>query len=118
MEVRDATNPVLTDLYAYALSEDAQVNRSNEKVEISFNKQSDGSFLADTVFAAGTIGFGINTYDRQDMAANQNGVYSVTQTVNGTVYSEFEFDTFSFPKPAASMRSSIMSIWEGTGKGS
>ncbi len=96
MEVRDATNPVLTELYAYPLSEDAQVNRSNEKLEIRFDKQSDGSFLADTVYAAGTIGFGINTYDRQDLAANQNGVYSVTQTVNGTVYSEFDFDTFSF----------------------
>ena len=96
LEVRDATDPTLKELYAYPLSENAQVNQSEEKVKISFRRQADGSYLADQVYAMGNIGFGVVTYDRQDLAANKNGVFSVKQTVNGKVYSDFSFTSFSF----------------------
>lgn len=96
LDVRDATNPTLTKLYAYPLSEDAVVNQSQKKVQINFTKQRDGTFLADKIMAAGTIGFGINVYDRQDLAANRNGIYSLEQSVNGKIYSEYDFETFSF----------------------
>jgi len=96
LQVRDATNPVLSQLFAYPLSEKAQVNQSEEKVKINYKKQQDGSFLADKVYAAGTIGFGIVTYDRQDLAANKNGVFAIQQLVNGRVYSELDFESFSF----------------------
>ncbi len=95
-EVRDATNPTLIGLFGYPLSKDAQVNESNKKVQLNFTKQKDGSFIADKVTAAGTIGFGFNGFDRQDLAANKNGVYAVKQTVNGKIYSEYDFETFSF----------------------
>lgn len=95
-EVRDATNPTLVGLFGYPLSEDAQINQNANKVQLNFTKQSDGSFLADKVTAIGTIGFGFNGFDRQDMAPNKNGVYSVKQTVNGKVHSQYRFDTFSF----------------------
>ena len=72
------------------------VNQSAKKMQINFKKQKDGSFLADKVTANGTIGFGFNGFDRLDLAPNKNGVYSVTQKVNGKVYSEYNFDTFSF----------------------
>lgn len=52
--------------------------------------------MADKVTAIGTIGFGIDTFDRLDMAANKNGVYAVKQSVNGRVFSEFDFESFSF----------------------
>lgn len=94
--VRDATDPTLTKLYAYPLSEEAQVNQSQKKVQIEFSRQTDGSFLADKVYALGSIGFGVVTYDRQDLAANKNGIFSIKQTVNGKVYSEFDFKSFSF----------------------
>ncbi|MEW2921526.1 M23 family metallopeptidase [Muricauda sp. ANG21] len=95
-DVRDATNPTLLGLYGYPLSEDAVVNQSAKMIQLNFTRQPDGSFLADKVNAVGTIGFGINSFDRLDMAANKNGVYSVKQTVNGRVYTEFDFETFSF----------------------
>ena len=96
LEVRDATDPVLVGLYGYPLSEGSHINQSAEKIQLNFTKQSDGSFLADEVNALGTIGFGFNGFDRQDMAANKNGVFAVTQTVNGKVYSQYDFETFSF----------------------
>lgn len=96
LEVRDATNPILSQLFAYPLSENAQVNQSEEKIKINFKKQQDGSFLADKVYAAGTIGFGLDTYDRQDLAANKNGVFGIRQLVNGKVYTALDFESFSF----------------------
>ena len=96
LEVRDATNPSLVGLHAYPLSPAAQVNQSNQRVQLNFTKQADGTFLADTVRAIGTIGFGVNAFDRQDMAANKNGVFEIQQLVNGRVYTDFDFESFSF----------------------
>ncbi|MDT7829945.1 M23 family metallopeptidase [Pricia sp. S334] len=95
-DVRDATNPILNKLYAYPLTKNAKVNQSQDKVDLDFKRQPDGTFLAEKVYATGTIGLGFIGYDRLDLAANRNGVYSVQQTVNGKVYTEYDFETFSF----------------------
>lgn len=95
-EVRDATNPELVGLFGYPISDGAHINQSEEKIQLNFTKQSNGVFLADKVIALGAIGFGFNGFDRQDMAANKNGAYAVTQRVNGKIYSNYDFETFSF----------------------
>ena len=95
-EVRDATNPTLVGLFGYPLSKDAQINKSAKKIQLNFTKQKNGSFIADKVEAYGTIGFGFNGFDRQDLGANKNGVYAVKQIVNGKIYLEYDFETFSF----------------------
>lgn len=95
-EVRDATDPTLLGLYGYPISDDALINQSADKIQLNYTRQPDGSYLADKVTAVGTIGLGINTFDRLDMAANKNGVYAIKQSVNGRTYSEFDFETFSF----------------------
>ncbi len=95
-DIRDATNPTLIGLFGYPISNGSQINQSAKRVQLNFTKQSDGTFLADKVTATGTIGFGFNGFDRQDMAANKNGIYAVKQTVNGKVYSEYNFESFSF----------------------
>ncbi len=96
LEVRDATNPVLNKIFAYPLSDDAQVNQSANKVQLNFSKQKDGTFLAEKVKASGIIGFGFIGFDRQDMAANKNGIYAIQLLVNGEVYTDYDFETFSF----------------------
>ncbi|GGD42654.1 M23 family metallopeptidase [Muriicola marianensis] len=96
LDVRDATNPTLEALYAYPLSRDAVVNQSEDRVQLSLTRQDDGSYLASEVAAIGTIGFGVAAYDRQDLAANQNGLYELEQKVNGRVTAAFDFDSFSF----------------------
>ena len=92
--VRDATNPNITGLFAYPLSDSAQVNQSQKRIEIPFSRQADGTYLAEPVTASGLIGFGIETYDRQDLAANKNGVYRVEQRVNGKTYTDMDFKAF------------------------
>lgn len=95
-EVRDATEPSITGLFAYPLSDSARINQSQERTEIRFQRQADGTFLADSVMASGLIGFGIEAFDRQDMAANRNGIYRLVQTVNGDTRTDMDFDAFSF----------------------
>ncbi|CAZ97280.1 M23 family metallopeptidase [Zobellia galactanivorans] len=95
-DVRDATNPTLLKLYGFPLSDDAQINQNKNTTAINFTRQQDGTFLADPVSATGTIGLGFVGYDRQDLAANHNGVYSVQQLVNGKVYTDYDFESFSF----------------------
>ncbi|WP_276167468.1 M23 family metallopeptidase [Zobellia alginiliquefaciens] len=95
-DVRDATNPTLQKLYGFPLSEDAQINQSKNTTPLNFKRQKDGTFLADPVNAVGTIGFGFVGFDRQDLAANHNGVYSVQQLVNGKVYTDYDLESFSF----------------------
>ncbi|PIB30018.1 peptidase M23 [Maribacter sp. 4U21] len=96
LDVADATNPTLEKLFIYPLSNTSVVNQSQEKIQVNFSKQSDGSFLADKVEALGKIGVGFIGFDRQDMAANRNGVYSVSLSVNGKVYTAYDFESFSF----------------------
>ncbi|MDO1514193.1 M23 family metallopeptidase [Maribacter confluentis] len=96
MHVADATNPILEKLFAYPLSGNAHINHNQERTQINFSRQDDGTYLADKVDALGEIGFGFIGYDRLDMAANKNGVYSVEFNVNGKIYSLYDFESFSF----------------------
>lgn len=96
LDVADATNPTLDKLFIYPLSKNSRVNKSGEKIQLDFSKQSDGTFLADKVNAIGKIGVGFIGFDRQDMAANKNGVYAVSLSVNGKVHISYDFESFSF----------------------
>lgn len=96
IDVADATNPILEKLYLYPLAEDSQVNKSAERIEVNFTKQSDGTFLANKVIALGKIGVGFIGFDRQDMAANRNGIYAASLSVNGKTYTSYDFESFSF----------------------
>lgn len=96
MEVADATNPIVEKLFLYPLTETSHVNGNNQRTQINFSKQSDGTYLANKVRALGTIGLGFIGFDRLDMAANKNGVYSVALSVNGKIYSLYDFESFSF----------------------
>lgn len=96
IEVTDATNPTLEKVFLYPLSDTSHVNATNERTQINFSKQSDGTYLAEKISAFGTIGVGFIGFDRLDMAANKNGVYSVEQRVNGKLYSLYDFESFSF----------------------
>jgi Peptidase family M23 len=96
MEIKDNQPPFIDELYVYALSDSTQINQSNIKLKINLNKQKDGTFSTDTLYAEGKIGFGINAYDKQDFSLNKNGVYAVEMMVNGVPYLSYDFETFSF----------------------
>lgn len=94
--VPDHKNPTIQNAYAYSKNDMAQVNQSSKNVQLVFSRQYDGDLLANTIYAHGEIGFGINAYDRLDGALNRNGLYSLEMTVNGEKVFQFTLDKFSF----------------------
>ena len=96
LKVPDSEAPTILGLFAYPLSDNAHINNTYSTQQLKITKQKDGSFLADSVYAFGTIGFGINAYDRQDKTYNKNGVYKIEMLVNGTSQLSYRFDSFSF----------------------
>lgn len=96
MKVKDSRKPTINGVYAYAIGDSSQVNQHNNKVKIKLTKTKKGNYISKTTYASGTIGFGINTVDLQDLAYNKNGVYNIKTYVNGAIHYELDFKEFSF----------------------
>ena len=96
MVAKDTKPPVVNGLFVYALSDSTQINQSNKMFQVPLHRQKDRTFLADTLYATGTIGFGIDTHDSQDFTYNKNGIYALEMRVNDSLYLHYDFETFSF----------------------
>ena len=96
LDIKDTTKPVIYDVFAYPLAEDSHINGETSRVKIRVIKLPDGQYKTEQITAFGTIGFGIISTDRQDFAANKNGVYFITTSFNGSKSLEVDFKRFSF----------------------
>ena len=96
LDIKDTTNPVVYELYGYPLSEGSHINEQDSRVKIRLIKLPDGTYKTEQITAFGEIGFGIITTDRQDYAANKNGVSLIESTFNGAKSLEVDFKRFSF----------------------
>ncbi|HSP83421.1 MAG TPA: M23 family metallopeptidase [Gillisia sp.] len=96
INVKDSQPPTITSLYAYPLGEEAHINGSANRQRLRLIPVPDGSFRTEQINACGDIGFGISAFDKQDGAANNNGVYKIEATLNGDVVFEMNMDRFSF----------------------
>ena len=96
INVKDTTIPMVTALYAYPMDESSHVNGSNSLQKIKLIPQPNGDYYTEGVCAFGHIGFGISTWDRQDLGANKNGVSNIQTFANGRKTFELDFKRFSF----------------------
>ena len=94
--IKDTEAPVVNGLMVYPLQSGSTVNNLQQPFVLSLNRQSDGTFLSQTVYSNGVIGFGVNSYDTSNKSYGKNGLFRVKQTVNGSVTFEMAFDRFSF----------------------
>jgi len=94
--IKDTKKPIIFNVYAYPLDEATLVNQSRRPLLINLALQKNGTYLADKVVANGKIGFGINTFDYDDISFNKNGVYKVQTFYNGTPNFGYQFNTNSF----------------------
>ena len=94
--IKDTKKPIISGLYVYPLDSKTSVNRSKRPVLLNVSLQKDGTYLADKVVANGSIGFGISTYDTDDVSFNNNGVFKVQSFYNGKPNFGYEFKTYSF----------------------
>ena len=94
--IKDSIRPTVNAVYGYSLTDSSQVNNHNNRVKLKLIKGEDGNYLAETVYASGIISFGVNTYDKQNLAHNKNGVFNVKTYINGKLNYELDFKKFSF----------------------
>ena len=96
IKLPDHKNPTIQNAYTYTKNDTSQVNQSNKNVKLVLNRQANGDILANTIYAYGDIGIGINAYDRLDGAINHNGIYDLEMDVNGKKVFQFTWNKFSF----------------------
>ena len=96
IDIKDTTKPIIKEVYAYPISDDAHINQTHEMCKLRLIPQQNGDYTVENITAFGTIGFGIVSTDRQDLAANNNGLYDIESFFNGQPNFEIEFSRFSF----------------------
>lgn len=94
--IKDSKKPVVSGVYVYPLDENTIVNQSKRPLLLNLSLQKDGTYVSDKVVANGKIGFGINTFDFDDVSFNKNGVFKVQTFNNGIPNFGYQFDTYSF----------------------
>ena len=96
LDIHDTTKPIITDVYAYVIGEDAHINHSNQKQKLRLITDKDGNYTVENIEAYGQIGFAIASVDRQDLATNKNGLYNIQTRYNGNLCFELDYKRFSF----------------------
>lgn len=96
IDVKDSVKPIVSSLYVFPVGDSSYVKKSNTKQKLRLIPLKSGDYIAENIEAFGTIGFGINTTDRQDLAANNNGVFKIETFFNGNQNFEIDFKKFSF----------------------
>ncbi len=94
--ILDEKPPIINSLWVYPLYEKAIVNQSKRPIAVNLSLQSDGSYIAEKIFATGKIGFGIVTYDFDNVSWNANSIFKIQTFLNGKSAFKYQFDTFSF----------------------
>ncbi|WP_264566878.1 M23 family metallopeptidase [Flavobacterium sp. N3904] len=94
--MKDRKKPIVSNLYVYPLDSKTTVNHSQRPITINLSLQKDGTYLADKVVSNGKIGFGIASFDYDDVSFNKNGVFNVDLACNGKSIFGYQFNTYSF----------------------
>lgn len=90
----DSRRPVIKEVYAYPIN--GVVNQSEIKIQLIIRQQNDSTYVADTVYALGKIGFGMEHFDRHDNSYNKNGTFEIAAQLNHKQKFYARFDTLSF----------------------
>ncbi len=96
IDIKDTKKPSIKSIYAYPIDEGSHINQSSKKVKLRLIPKQSGDYTVESIEAFGRIGFGINTFDRQDLASNTNGVFNIQTFFNGNKNLELAFNRFSF----------------------
>ena len=94
--ITDTKRPAINSLWVYTLDENSIVNESKRPISVNLSLQEDGTYLAEKIAATGKIGFGITTFDYDNVSWNSNGIFRVQTYLNGKTDFSYQFDTFAF----------------------
>ena len=96
IDIKDNKRPVVSAIYAYPKNRKSHVNDVKTKKELRLIPNKNGDYSVEPIEAFGEIGFGVVSYDQQDLAHNKNGVSNIQTFFNGNKNYEMDFKRFSF----------------------
>ncbi len=96
MDIKDTRRPFVNAIYAYPKDRHSHVNEVKKRQELRLIPHKNGDYSVEPLEAFGDIGFGIVSYDQQDLAHNKNGVSNIQTFFNGNMNFEMDFKRFSF----------------------
>jgi hypothetical protein len=96
LDVTDTKPPFVSEIFAYPKDENSIINGENKRISLRLIPQKNGDYDVEKISAYGTIGIGVITYDKQDLAPNKNGVSNIQTFFNGNKSLEIDFKRFSF----------------------
>ena len=76
-KIKDTRSPYVSSVYFYKFD---SLNNRSKPYEIKLKKMNDSLIMADELSLDGRLAFGLAGFDRQDMAMNKNGIYTVSYT--------------------------------------
>ncbi|MFD1063755.1 M23 family metallopeptidase [Winogradskyella litorisediminis] len=112
INIKDSKKPFITSVYAYPKDKNAFINVKNERIPLRLIPQQDGNYKVEKIKAYGNIGFGIVSYDKQDLAPNNNGVSNISSYYNGNKIYEMDFKRFSFSETKHLNRFIDFELWK------
>ena len=95
LNVDDSKRPEIKSIYLYN-NLDLNNYRSINPNKLNLKKVNDSIYITSEAFVENKFGFGVNIFDRQDLANNKNGVYKILSFVDNNLVSSIKFDAFSF----------------------
>ncbi len=96
LKIQDKKTPFVTNVYAYTKGDDSFVNGQSGRVELRLIPSKNKDYTVESINAYGDIGFGVISYDQQDLAVNQNGINGLETFYNGNKKFEMDFNRFAF----------------------
>ena len=93
IDVKDSKTPSILGLRIYSLYKNREIK---DYKNLTLYKKDKNTYITDTINSIGTLGFGIQTIDRQDLASNKNGVYKINTYMDNDTLLSIDFSKFSF----------------------
>lgn len=112
MAVKDTKKPNVLSVYAYPKNKNSFINGKNKRVPLRLIPKKNGDFDIEKITASGQIGFGVVSYDKQDLAPNNNGVSNIASYYNGNKVFEMDFKRFSFDETKHLNRYIDFELWK------
>ena len=96
IQVQDKTPPSIRSLYAYPLGTNSVINNSQIPVKLPLKRADNSNFSTDSISVTSGIGLALNSFDRQDLTYNKNGVHQIKVWNNEKLIQVYSFESFSF----------------------
>ncbi|MES2838610.1 MAG: M23 family metallopeptidase [Bacteroidota bacterium] len=93
LPIRDKTPPSISGIAVYPIGKNTLINGKNKTLFVAVKND---KLAIDTLFISGKVGFGVETYDTEEMTGNKNGTYNVKLYKDTALVYEHKMESFSF----------------------